>query len=291
MENKNNFYALGVIVFVVFFYSFFLNAPANFVPKTVVSIEPGMNLHNVSAILKDEHVISSRVVFEFFMIILGGEKHIVSANYFFEKELPVWQVAIRISRGEHHMAPVSITIPEGFDINQIADTVGPKLVDFSKNKFLQQAKDLEGYLFPDTYFYLTNANEKDVIKSMNDNFNKKIFPLLTKIALSGKSEKDIVIMASVIEREAKGDTDRQVIAGILWKRISIGMPLQVDAAPETYKTKGLPKNPIGNPGLLAILSSISPQNSPYLYYLHDKNGNIHYAKTFAEHEANIKKYL
>jgi UPF0755 protein len=291
MKNKNNFYALGVIVFLVFFYSFFLGAPSEFKPETIVSIQPGVGLHGVSALLKNEHIIRSRVMFEFFMIIMGGEKHIISTNYFFANKIPVWQVAWRITRGEHHMAPVTVTIPEGFNINQIADTVAPKLADFNKTKFLLEAKNLEGYLFPDTYFFLTNANDKDVTKSMNDNFNKKILPFLPVIAESGKNENDIITMASVIEREAKGDTDRQVIAGILWKRISIGMPLQVDAAPETYKTRGLPKNPIGNPGLLAIESAISPKNSPYLYYLHDKNGNIHYAKTFAEHNQNIKKYL
>ncbi|MBI3888792.1 endolytic transglycosylase MltG [Candidatus Nomurabacteria bacterium] len=291
MKNKNIFYTLSVIVFLIFFYSFFLSAPSDFTPKTVISIESGMSLHGVSALLKNEHIVRSRVVFEFFMIAMRGEKHIISTNYFFENKIPVWQVAYRITNGEHHMAPVALTIPEGFNIEQIADASAPKLANFSKMKFLLETKDLEGYLFPDTYFFLTNTTDKDVVKSMTDNFNKKIYPLLPVIVQSGKSEKDIITMASVIEREAKGDTDRSVIAGILWKRISIGMPLQVDAASETYKTKGLPKNPIGNPGLLAIESAISPQNSPYLYYLHDKNGNIHYAKTFAEHNQNIKKYL
>ena len=166
-----------------------------------------------------------------------------------------------------------------------------KLANFNKDKFLLEAKDKEGYLFPDTYFFLNNANETDVIKSMSDNFEKKINPLLSEIISSGKTEKEIIIMASIIEREAKGEIDRDVISGILWKRISIGMPLQVDAAPETYKVKGLPKSPICNPGLEAIKASIHPQSSPYLYYLHDKDGNIHYARTFAEHKKNKLKYL
>jgi UPF0755 protein len=235
------------------------------------------------------------VAFESFMMILGEEKHIISADYLFENKLTVWQVARRIGGGLHHMAPIVITIPEGFDINQIADTAGLKLTNFNKAQFQLEAKGLEGYLFPDTYFFLTNANETDVIKSMSDNFEKKITPLLPLIASSDKTanrtERDIIIMASIIEREAKGDIDRGIISGILWNRIKIGMPLQVDAALSTYKVKGLPKNPIGNPGLLAILASIHPQISPYLYYLHDKDGNIYYAKTFIEHQANIKKYL
>lgn len=285
------FYVLGIAIFLVFFYFLFLIAPSDFPVNNVIKIETGASLRSVSSILKKEHVIRSRFVFESFMLIYGGEKHIVSANYLFEKKLPVFEIARRIAGGKHNTAPVVITIPEGFDINQIADTASLKLENFNKAEFLAKAKELEGYLFPDTYFFLNNANEADVIKSMTNNFNKKITPLLPEITSSGKTKKAIIIMASIIEGESKGEGDRGIISGILWKRIKIGMPLQVDAAPETYKTKGLPKSPIGNPGLAAILASIHPQNSPYLYYLHDRDGNIHYAKTFAEHNQNIKKYL
>ena len=98
-------------------------------------------------------------------------------------------------------------------------------------------------------------------------------------------------MASVIEREAKGDIDRELISGILWKRIAMNMPLQVDASPETYKTKGLPRSPISNPGLAAIKAAVYPKNSSYLYYLHDKSGIIHYAENLSEHNKNARKYL
>ena len=115
--------------------------------------------------------------------------------------------------------------------------------------------------------------------------------LKPEIISSLKTEADIIKMASLIEGEAKGDADRGLISGILWKRIKIGMPLQVDSALETYKTKGLPKSPIDNPGLAAIKAAILPQSSSYLYYLHDKNGNVHYAKSYVEHEQNVLKYL
>jgi len=102
-------------------------------------------------------------------------------------------------------------------------------------------------------------------------------------------------MASLIEREGKGEirgqTDRVFISGILWKRLSMNMPLQVDAAPSTYKSRGLPEAPIANPGLESIKAALYPKSSPYLYYLHDKNGLIHYAKSFSEHRQNILKYL
>lgn len=292
LQNKKNvFRVFGLIVFLSIFYFLFFSPPADFPVGSVVKIDSGMSLRSISAILEKQHFIRSRTVFESFVVIFGAELHIQSADYLFENKLPVWEIARRIARGERNMAPVVVTVPEGFDVNQIGELFASKLTNFNKAQFLLEAKNKEGYLFPDTYFFLTNDDEKSVLQSMSDNFNKKIAPLLPEIAKSGKSEKNIIIMASIIEREAKGEADRDFISGILWRRINIGMALQVDAAPETYKTRGLPKSPIGNPGIAAIEASLRPQKSPYLYYLHDKMGNIHYAKTFAEHVQNKLKYL
>jgi UPF0755 protein len=284
-------YVFSLVIFLVFSYFFLLSAPANFPRSSVVGIDSGMSLRSISALLKNDQIIRSRVVFEYSVIMLGGEKHIVSADYSFPNSLSVWRVAFSIVRGEHRLPAVLVTIPEGFDLNQIASVCSLKLINFNEIQFSGEAKDMEGYLFPDTYFFLNNANEEDVIKSMSENFQKKVTPLLPQINASGHSEKDIITMASILEGEAKGDADIGIISGILWKRIKIGMPLEVDSAPETYKTKGLPDNPINNPGLKAIIAAINPQSSPYLYYLHDKDGNIYYATTFAEHQANIRKYL
>ncbi|KKS24420.1 MAG: Aminodeoxychorismate lyase [Candidatus Nomurabacteria bacterium GW2011_GWC2_41_8] len=282
---------LGVFLFFILVYIFTISAPKNFPKGVIFNIEQGASLRSVSFNLKKTNIIRSRILFEAFVIIYGGDKHVISADYLFENKIPVFEAARRISRGERHLAPVKITIPEGFTTEDIASACISKLPYFDKEKFLLSAKGSEGYLFPDTYFFFTTADERDVIKSLTDNFQKKVSFLDKDIIQNGKSREDIIIMASIIEREAKGDIDRGVISGILWKRIKIGMPLQADAAPGTYKTKGLPKSPISNPGLEAIKAAIYPQNSPYLYYLHDKNGIIHYAKNFTEHMKNISKYL
>ena len=115
---------------------------------------------------------------------------------------------------------------------------------------------------------------------MTDNFVKK----------SNNPKKEIIIMASILEKEGKHD-DMRIISGILWHRLKVGMALQVDAAPETYQSIGLPSTPISNPGLFAIDASENPEVSPYFYYLHDKYGIVHLAKNFTEHKQNIKKYL
>ncbi len=290
-SNKNVFCVLGIIIFLIFFCSFLLSPPADFPVGAIVKVELGDSLRDVSLKLKDEHIIRSRLMFEALVIIFNREKSVIRADYYFENKLPVWKIAERISKGEHNMAPIVVTIPEGFDTVQIADIFSSKLANFNKNEFLKEAIELEGYLFPDTYFFLSTDSEINVLKSMTENFNRKIAIIRSDIMASGKTEKEIIIMASLIEGEAKGDTDRGFIAGILWKRLGLNMPLQVDVAPETYKNTGLPKNPIGNPGLEAIKAAIYPKNSPYLYYLHDKNGDIHYAKSFTEHRKNVLKYL
>lgn len=270
---------------------FLLSAPSDFPEGLVYNIEEGSNLREVSLELKNEKLIRSRVMFEAFVIMYGGEKHIIPGDYLFDRKSTVFEVARRISLGKKNLSSLKITIPEGFNNSEIKDTFSSKLSKFNPELFIEKAKDKEGYLFPDTYFFLTTDTEDEVIKVMNDNFNKKIEKLSSKIASFGKSKEDIIIMASIVEKEAKGDADREYIAGILWKRLDINMPLQVDAAPITYKEKGLPRSPISNPGLEAIVATLNPKSSPYLYYLHDKDGNIYYAKNFEEHKANKLKYL
>jgi UPF0755 protein len=278
------------LIFCVFAFLFF-TPPSDFSVGKIFKIEDGNSLHSVSLKLKEEGFIRSRVVFEALVILLGREKGVVAGNYYFENKISVYEVAKRIARGEYHLAPISVTIPEGFNNQQIADTFTGKLSNFDKNKFLLQAKELQGSLFPDTYFFLTTDDEDDVIKLMVDNFNKKFNPLISSKVVKDSQIDAYIVMASILEEEAKNSSDAPIISGILWKRISIHMPLQVDAAPDTYKKQGLPLEPISNPGLVTLNAAINPEKSPYLYYLHDKNGNVHYAKTFTEHNTNIRKYL
>jgi UPF0755 protein len=269
----------------------FLSAPSSFKENVIFNIKEDTNLRQLSFQLKKENIIRSRAAFEAFAIVYEGEKHIIPGDYLFEKKIPVYEIAHRVSKGQYHLGPIKVTIPEGFTVAQIATAFQGKMTNFNSDRFLLEAKEKEGYLFPDTYFFTRRDTDIEVLEYMSDNFEKKITPIRSEIVSSGKTEKEIIIMASIIEKEAKGSTDRAFISGILWKRISIGMPLQADAAPITYKEKGLPDNPISNPGLESIKASIYPQSSPYLYYLHDIDGVIHFARNFEEHKANKIKYL
>jgi len=285
------FVVLGIVLCLIGIYLAFIEAPYDFKVGEVVSVEAGKSLRSVSLHLQQQHFIKSRIAFEGFVIMYGGEKHIIPGDYMFEKKVSVEEVAYRISKGDKRLSMVKITIPEGFSNLDIAEICSLKLENFSKSKFLTRAENMEGYLFPDTYFFSTTDNEEDVFLLMKRNFERKTATLLKEIEQKGMNQKDIFVMASILEREAKGDADRGLISGILWHRIRIGMALQVDAAPDTYKTKGLPDKPISNPGILAIRAAMYPENSDYLYYLHGEDGEVHFAKTFDEHRQNKKKYL
>lgn len=282
---------LGIIFLFFVFYTLYLQPPSAFEVDKIKTISSGENLRSLSYDLKKENYIKSRLAFEFFVIMYGGERHLIPGEYLFKDKLPVYEVARRISLGKHGFEAIKVTIPEGWTREEIAEYLENKLPNFKAVNFLDLTVGKEGYLFPDTYFFFPTVREEDVVKTMQDNFDKKISILRTKIKVAGKNERDIITMASILEREAKGDVDREYIAGILWKRISIGMPLQVDAAPITYKERGLPDHPIGNPGLEAINASLFPKSTSYLYYLHAPDGSIHYAKNFAEHLQNKVKYL
>ncbi len=158
MQNKNLLYFLGALFFLLFIIYLFFSIPRDFPTGEIFKVEQGDTLRNVSLNLKQTHLIRSRLAFEAFVILYGGEKHLVFADYLFESKLPVWQIAKRISKGEHRLPPVSVTIPEGFDDKQIADLFVSKLENFNKNKFLDKAKNFQGRLFPDTYFFFTTAN-------------------------------------------------------------------------------------------------------------------------------------
>jgi len=196
-----------------------------------------------------------------------------------------------LSFGIHNVEPIKITLREGVTNQEIVDILNSKLKSFHKELFLNKAKDKQGYLFPDTYFFYPLTTTDEIFNTLSDNFIRRTKILNSEINQSGKKLSDIVTMASIVEKESHGKDDAQLISGVLWHRIRVGMPLQVDVDKSTYTAVGLPSHPISNPGLFSIEASLRPIDSSYLYYLHDKNGVVHFAVTFAEHKKNINRYL
>lgn len=293
LNGKKFWIVLYVILFVSFVSFFLLFAPTvQDVKSTTLSIGEGSSLRTVSRSLQENNVIRSRVAFETLVIFYGGEKNILPGDYIFPNDSGVFKVARDISLGRRKLDSVKVTIPEGYTDVEIADRFAEKLNLFDRDSFLEIAKGSEGRLFPDTYFFLSTDTEKEVFDYMIENFENKVSPiLLGKNIKSEEKINEILVMASIIEKEAIGEIDRNMISGILWKRLEIGMPLQVDVAPDTYNMRGLPASPIANPGLSSVLAALEPISLDYLYYLHGKDGQIHYATNFEDHNKNKFKYL
>ena len=180
----------------------------------------------------------------------------------------------------------TITIPEGATVAEI-------------NDFLEQegvlaeglSRDLEGYLFPDTYEFFVPSSPEVVKAKIEENFNRRVRAVLPQ-GISEAGLKEVLIKASLIEREVPDSSERKVVAGIMEKRLAANIPLQMDVLPETYRYTGLPPRPIANPGIDAIISAMNPQESPYWYYLSDPaTKKTIFSKTLDEHNANIVKYL
>lgn len=304
--------ALAVVLFATLI-SFLLMPPRDFPRDKTITVRSGASLGQVSLLLKDEHLIRSRTLFGICARAVGGNKPILAGQYLFKDPAHSCILAFRIARGISGIPSVKVTIPEGMSNKEVAAVIAKQLPGFDPAFFIESTRAKEGYLFPDTYFFSTGAKTQEVESVMSVNFEKKIEPWNPIIESSGHPLRDIIIMASILEKEATTEEDKELVSGILWKRIKIGMPLQVDAtfmyllgkkssevtqadlqmksAYNTYRNKGLPGGPIGNPGIAAIRAAIRPKDSPYLYYLSDNSGVMHYAKTFAEHKANKGKYL
>ena len=272
-------------------------ASSQFPTGTIVTIKNGEALSAVATDLKAHHLVRSAIIFQVIEILFAGENRLIAGDYYFNYPISTYSVASRVLAGSFDLKSVRVTIPEGSSMKQIATLFAPKLPHFSSVEFMKYYPDKEGYLFPDTYFFTIDATASDVIATMQKNFVEKIATIQDKIIAFGKPQKDVITMASILEEEANNPKDWSIMSGVLWRRLKIDMPLQVDPtlglgpAYDTYVNKGLPPTPIGNPGLGTIEAAISPATTTYLYYLSDKNGVTHYATTFAQHVANKFKYL
>jgi UPF0755 protein len=312
--SKKRKYTIFILTFILFWliYSFFQIPPRDFPLGKVITVDSGESLQSVTDTLYNLKVIKSPLVFRTAVIIFGGEKTVMAGDYLLDKLSGPFDLAYRLVNGKFHLNTVKITIPEGWNSMQMGDYLEKNLVNFDKKFFVSLAKEKEGYLFPDTYFVSPAIKPEDLVNRMNNNFETKI-KTLSGVATSTHKLKDIIIMASILEEEARTTESRQVIAGILWKRLSLGMPLQVDStfsyingkntyeltlddlkinSPyNTYVYKGLPPGPIGNPGIDAIYAAIYPKSTKYLYFLSSKSGGMYYATTFEEHKRNKELYL
>lgn len=327
-------------ILIVFFSIFFLLAaisaffytnlkPVSSDKTTVAVIIPkGLSALEVGAKLQKAGLIKSPLVFKIYVQLIGKQTKLFAGEFNLSPDLSVPQIIERLTHGPEE---VWVTVPEGLRREEIMEkfVAGLNFKEAEKEtfrkEFLVASSGKEGYLFPDTYLFPKTASASAVVKVMLNTFDKRIDEKIKKdIAGSDYDLDQVMTMASLIERESRGNAERPVVAGILYRRIRLGMPLQVDASVQyvlanlrckattldcqwwptillgdrqfnspynTYKVKGLPPAPICNPGLSSIKAAVYPEESDYLYYLHDSKGIIHYAETLDGHNINIGKYI
>ncbi len=299
--------------------AFLWSAPKDFPVGVSVTVKQGMTAGQIALLLVEADAIRSPFWFKVWSVLLGGNTGIRAGEYYFSKPLSVIEMARRLTAGLQNLEALRVTIPEGLSNSEIAGILSRSLKRFDRDRFLSLARKKEGYLFPDTYTFFPNTTEEDIVAEMEENFKRRLAPFEKEIAEFPPTQADVrplhavLTMASLIEGEARTSDTRKQIAGILWQRLELGMPLQVDAvfpyilgkntyevttedlrvdSPyNTYIHAGLPPGPINNPSLDAITAALNPAPSQYLYYLSDKDGIMHYAVTHEQHLINRARYL
>lgn len=317
--------AIGIAIVFVASFIYFVLWPIPQAERKKVVIPEGSGLNQIASILKEEGFIKSKNVFIFYTLALGEDKNLKAGKYVFSGRINTNTIIKALSSGSSISDDLVVTIPEGFNIWQI-DELLTKQGIISNGEISWPYYSLEGYLFPDTYRFEKDSTAKDIKNKMLGNFNDKTSDLLKNLTPTEKE--NIIILASILEKEAKTEKDMRLVAGIINKRISIDMLIQVDATVgygaclrdlflssntrfycdvtqvaiareikvdspyNSYIRRGLPAGPISNPGVMAIKTAINPMASEYFYYLSTRLGDqIIYSKTDQEHLANRRKHL
>lgn len=305
---------MGVVLFIAWLY---ISPPKN-METTRVEIEPGQSVRGIAEILKEANVIRSESLLYAIITGLHDPTNIYAGSYVFTPGTNVFRVAAKLAANEVESDLTRITLPEGIRLTAMADIAATNLPNFDAAEYLNNTNGLEGYLWPETYFVPDTYTADKLIELQQTTYEEKVAPLREAIEQSALSEAEVIILASIIEREANDETSMKMVSGILQNRLAIDMPLQADATIEyvldtplnelpagqlaaelretdspynTYNQIGLPPTPIGNPGLQAIEAVLYPTASDYFYYLTGIDGNFYYAKTLSEHNRNVELYL
>lgn len=330
---------LGLFVILIIFlgsfylYQFLLSAPSKDATQEMFVIPKDESSSSITSRLEEKGFIKNSLVFQIYLWRQSLADKIQAGDFKLSRNL---EASVLTQILIHGTIDRWITIIEGWRAEEVAEYLRkalPETADYQNDAqykrvifdkvdpYLAAVASHEGYLFPDTYLIPKNASASAVIAILLANFEKKFDQSLQEDAQkAGLTREEVVILASIVEREAKFENDRPIVAGILLKRLKLGIPLQIDATVQyalgyqkkekawwkkkltkadltinsphnTYKFRGLPPRPISNPGLASIRAVVYSQKTDDLFYLSDKEGKMHYAKTLEEHNENIKKYL
>ncbi len=293
----------------------------------VVDIPTGSTSIQIGEVLANNGLVKSKGVFAYQAKKRKVEDSMQAGKYELSKSMSVDEMIDKLVEGEIYINTVSVLIPEGYEFRMIVDKLSTelgldkdKLIDIAENhdfnyKFLSDVPEdvkyrLEGYLFPATYTFNREATELEVLTAMLDKFDSVYTEeSYAKAEELGMTTNQVITMASIIEREAASNEERDIIAGVFYNRLKQNMMFQSCATvqyileerkPEllysdlevvspynTYKNMGLPPGPIASPGQLSIEAALNPVEHDYLFFVVSGNndGKHVFSKTNAEHEA------
>lgn len=310
-EKKFSIALISLVFFVMIFLNAGIQAPAQASDYKVFKVESGEGFSEIISRLELEGFIKSSSVTKIYSFLTGSAHKLKPGLYELSPHLSSDEIISHLTKGTDQ---ISVRIPEGstvFDVDEILSQA--KIIQAGDLIAYSQIHPIEGYLFPDTYKFFLGSDIPQVIESFKENFDSNLANLMKGTA----NPQDILILASIVEREVPDFEDRKIVAGLLEKRMKIDMPLQVDASlcyakkladPEnkscypldtkinspynTYQYKGLPPGPISSPGVSAVRAVLEAEDSPYLFYISDPaTGATIFAENLEDHNRNILVYL
>lgn len=326
------FFLTGIIVaggLLYFVYDINRSLPDLQTQKTFM-IEKGDGVNQIAGKLQEQGIIKKTFNFETYLWLKNQEGALKSGEYELKPGMSAKELAMVFTEGNALPKEIQVTIPEGFTIKDIEERLVEKGLskegdfigktkahryDFiGQSDFGSTLPSLEGYLFPDTYRFYKDAPLEEIINKMLNNFDKKITTdLREEIERQGKSLREVIIVASIIEKEVRDVEEMKKVASVFYNRLEINMPLESDATVNfvtgknrrqatsqdisldspynTYIYKNLPPGPISNPGLNAIKAAIYPDQTDYLYFLSPESGPTIFSRTLEEHNRAKAKYL
>jgi UPF0755 protein len=274
--------------------------------------------------LESDGLIRHRYAFMLMARLMGESNQMKAGEYELQPRMTLLEIIDKLARGD--AIAVWFTVPEGYTVAQIADTLA-QLGMADRHRFLRLAeleaprfdagiklprRSMEGYLFPDSYKFKKGVTEKRILMGMLQNFHEKVVDGLSDDVHASPLPLDkVVTVASLIEREARVPEDRPLIAAVIYNRLHRHMPLQIDASVlyalghhkqkvmladlkvdspyNTYRHPGLPPGPICSPGLDSIKAALRPAPTDYLYYVARADGHHIFSTTLAEHNIAVKR--
>ena len=297
--------------------------------ERIITIEPGTGAAGVIAKLSEAGIVQHPIPLRVYLRVTGHGSGLRAGDYKFASPISPMQAIDKIRRGEVFLERV--TIPEGYNRFDIAETLAEKTGKATKEEFLRlmddtsliqriapQARNLEGYLFPDTYNYTTKTTAEELVRAMVNRFNEVFTPEWgTRANQANLTVHQVVTLASIIEREAKIPDERPHMASVFFNRLKIGMPLgsdptfiyaailagDYDGNPNqprhrqrqspynTYLVSGLPPGPIASPGRASLEAVLNPDQTEDLYFVvNSRDGRHKFSRTAAEHDAAVSEY-